>query len=188
MVWMYVSIDMVYYICHHMDPIFSRERVITFLEVVLGCDRVHSKPSQVWIRGGLAFGIHLTYTLADLRAEKHTSDRKWLRFVSTRLSRWKMRRLFSRRLPRLSRQHRLITFRVFHSKLSDCHAHWRDNYNYYTWAQIVFAINSLRPRKVVSTTSCTRRLANLAATPWSRLGQLRLIPKTRGDNAMQIRI
>ena len=29
----------------------------------------------------------------------------------------------------------------------------------------VFAINSLRPRKDVSTTSCTRRLANLAATP-----------------------
>ena len=134
MVWMYVSIDMVYYICHHMDPIFSRERVITFLEVVLGCDRVHSKPSQVWIRGGLAFGIHLTYTLAVLRAEKHTSTRKWLRFGCTRLSRWKMSRLFSRRPPRLSRQHRLITFRVFHFKLSDCHAHWRDNYNYYTWA------------------------------------------------------
>ena len=135
---------MVYYTCCHMDPIFSRERVITFLEVVLGCDRVHSKPSQVWIRGGLAFGIHLTYTLADLPAEKHTFDRKWRRFVCTRLSRWKMRRLFSRRLPRLSRQHRLITFRVFHFKLSDCHAHWRDNYNYYTWAQIVFAINSLQ--------------------------------------------
>ena len=53
----------------------SRERVITFL-VLAGCDRVHSKPSQVWIRGGLAFGIHLTYTLADLRAEKHKSTRK----------------------------------------------------------------------------------------------------------------
>ena len=141
MVWMYVSIDMVYYICHHMDPIFSRERVITFLEVVLGCDRVHSKPSQVWIRGGLAFGIHLTYTLAVLRAEKHTSTRKWLRFGCTRLSRWKMRRLFSRRLPRLSRQHRLITLTVFHFKLSDCHAHWRDNYNC-SLVHIVFAISS----------------------------------------------
>ena len=73
---MYVSIDIVYYTCRHIDPIFSRERVIRFLVVLVGCDRVHSKPSQVWIRGGLAFGIHLTYTLAALRAEKHASDRK----------------------------------------------------------------------------------------------------------------
>ena len=72
---MYVSIDMVYYTCRHWTP-YSLERVITFLVVLVGCDRVHSKPSQVWIRGGLAFGIHLTYTLADLSAEKHTSDRK----------------------------------------------------------------------------------------------------------------
>ena len=53
----------------------SLKRVITFV-VLVGCDRVHSKPSQVWIRGGLAFGIHLTYTLTSLRAEKHTFNRK----------------------------------------------------------------------------------------------------------------
>ena len=74
---MYVSIDMVYYTCRNTTWIpYSVERVITFIVVLVGCDRVHSKPSQVWIRGGLAFGIHLTYTLADLRAEKHTSYRK----------------------------------------------------------------------------------------------------------------
>ena len=57
---------------------------------------------------------------------------------------------------------------------------------------------NLRPRKDVSTTSCTRRPANLAATPWSRLGKLRFIPYQRrqcnanqdynADNTMQTRI